>query len=99
VRKLVSTVIAVALLLGASAPIPSFGQTLRIAMTASDIPTATRTPNNDGEGFTRPDQIAGLTPGLAALWKIDDTDHTRWVFSLRPRAPASAIAPGDGWPY
>jgi hypothetical protein len=33
--------------------------------------------------FTRPDQIAGLTSGLAASWKIDETDHTRWVFSLR----------------
>jgi ABC-type transport system substrate-binding protein len=92
-------VTAIALLLGAAASVPSFGQTLRIAMTASDIPTTTGIPNNGGEGFrflgfpafdglidwdfTRPDQIAGLTPGLAASWKIDDSDHTRWVFTLR----------------
>jgi ABC-type transport system substrate-binding protein len=68
-------------------------------VTASDIPTTTGIPNNGGEGFrflgfpvfdrlinwdfTRPDQIAGLTAGLAASWEIDESDHTRWVFSLR----------------
>ena len=99
VRKLVPAVIGAALLLGAAVSLPSFGQTLRVAMTASDIPTTSGIPNNGGEGFrflgfpafdglidwdyTRPDQIAGLTPGLAASWKIDDSDHTRWVFSLR----------------
>ena len=98
-RKLSSPVIAVGLLLSAAAWFPTFGQTLRIAMTASDIPTTTGIPNNGGEGFrflgfpafdglinwdfTRPDQIAGLTPGLAVSWKIDDADHTRWLFSLR----------------
>ena len=98
-HKLPSPLVAVVLLLSAAASLPSFGQTLRIAMTASDIPTTTGIPNNGGEGFrflgfpafdglinwdfTRPDQIAGLTPGLAASWKIDDSDHTRWVFLLR----------------
>jgi peptide/nickel transport system substrate-binding protein len=78
---------------------PSFGQTLRIAMTASDTPTTTGIPNNGGEGFrfcgfpafdglinwdfTRPERIAGLTPGLAGEWKIDDSYHTRWIFTLR----------------
>jgi peptide/nickel transport system substrate-binding protein len=33
--------------------------------------------------FTLPDQIAGLTPGLAASWKIDESDHTHWIFLLR----------------
>ncbi len=99
VRKHVPAVIGAALLLGAAVSLPSFGQTLRVAMTASDIPTTSGIPNNGGEGFrflgfpafdglidwdyTRPDQIAGLTPSLAASWKIDDSDHTRWVFSLR----------------
>src|ERR1700740_3813096 len=98
-NKLPSALIAGVLLLSAAARFPTFGQTLRIAMTASDIPTTTGIPNNGGEGFrflgfpafdgligwgfTRPDQIAGLTPGLAASWKSDETDHTRWVFSLR----------------
>jgi peptide/nickel transport system substrate-binding protein len=77
-RKIPSILIAVALLLSLAALIPTFGQTRRIAMTASDIPTTTGIPNNGGEGFrflgfpafdglinwdfTRPDQIAGLTP-------------------------------------
>ena len=98
-RKLPSALTAAVLLLNAAASLPTFGQTLRIAMTASDIPTTTGIPNNGGEGFrflgfpafdglidwnfTKPDQIAGLTPGLAASWKIDEADHTRWVFSLR----------------
>ena len=91
--------VTAALLLGAAASLPTYGQTLRIAMTASDIPTTTGIPNNGGEGFrflgfpafdglinwdfTRPDQTAGLTPGLAVSWKIDESDHTHWVFSLR----------------
>src|SRR6516164_4763109 len=92
-------VTAAAWLLAAGASLPSVGETLRIAMTASDIPTTTGIPNNGGErfrflgfpafdglidwDFTRPDQIAGLTAGLAASCKIDESDHTRWVFSLR----------------
>jgi ABC-type transport system substrate-binding protein len=68
-------------------------------MTASDTPTTTGIPNNGGEGFrfcgfpafdglidwdfTHPERIAGLTPGLASEWKIDDGDHTRWVFTIR----------------
>jgi len=51
VRKLLLAVIAMAQLLGGAASFPSFGQTLRIAMTASDIPTTTGIPNNGGEGF------------------------------------------------
>ena len=90
--------LAAGLLLTITTP-PSFGQTLRIAMTASDTPTTTGIPNNGGEGFrfcgfpafdglinwdfTHPEGIAGLTPGLASEWKIDDSDHTRWVFTLR----------------
>ena len=91
--------IAVILLFGSAAAEPSLGQTLRIAMTASDTPTTTGIPNNGGEGyrflgfpafdglinwdFTHPEKIAGLTPGLASEWKIDDADHTRWVLTLR----------------
>jgi peptide/nickel transport system substrate-binding protein len=91
--------IAVLALLTAAAALPSSAQTLRIAMTASDTPTTTGIPNNGGEGyrfcgfpafdglidwdFTHPERIAGLTPGLASEWKIDDSDHTRWIFTLR----------------
>jgi len=97
--RTIRDVVAAAFLLSLGASAPSFGQTLRIAMTAADIPTTSGIPNNGGEGyrflgfpafdglidwdFTHTDQIAGLTPGLATSWKIDDNDHTRWVFTLR----------------
>jgi ABC-type transport system substrate-binding protein len=73
--------------------------TLRIAMTASDIPTATGLPNNGFEGmrflgypifeglvlwdFTRPEQLAGLRPGLAEKWEQDPEDNKTWIFHLR----------------
>jgi len=59
-------------------------QTLRIAMTAGDIPTTTGMPNNGFEGMrflgypifealvlwdlTSSDKLAGLRPGLAEKW-------------------------------
>jgi peptide/nickel transport system substrate-binding protein len=91
--------LAATLLLTMANALPSSGQTLRIAMTASDTPTTTGIPNNGGEGyrflgfpafdglvdwdFTHPERIAGITPGLASGWKIDDNDRTRWIFTLR----------------
>src|ERR1700733_12731002 len=78
---------------------PAGAQTLRIAMTASDLPTLGGIPDNGAEGyrftgytvydglvnwdFTHPDKIAGLTPGLATDWKVDDQDKRKWVFTLR----------------
>jgi peptide/nickel transport system substrate-binding protein len=73
--------------------------TLRIAMTASDIPTATGLPNNGFEGMrfmgypifeglvlwdlTRTDQLAALRPGLAESWEQAPDDHKTWIFHLR----------------
>src|SRR5689334_18400493 len=73
--------------------------TLRIAMTASDIPTATGMPNNGFEGMrflgypifeglvlwdlTRTDQLATLRPGLAEKWEQDPADNKTWIFHLR----------------
>src|SRR3954453_22684677 len=73
--------------------------TLRIAMTASDIPTATGLPNNGFEGMrflgfpifeglvlwdlTRTDQLATLRPGLAEKWEQDPADNKTWIFHLR----------------
>src|ERR1700692_4373966 len=73
--------------------------TLRIAMTASDIPTATGLPNNGFEGMrflgypifeglvlwdlTRTDQLAALRPGLAEKWEQDAADNKTWIFHLR----------------
>ena len=73
--------------------------TLRIAMTASDIPTATGLPNNGFEGMrflgypifeglvlwdlTRTDRLATLRPGLAEKWEQDPSDNKTWIFHLR----------------
>src|SRR3979490_2917179 len=73
--------------------------TLRIAMPASDIPTATGLPNNGFEGMrflgypifeglvlwdlTRTDQLAELRPGLAERWEQDPADNKTWIFHLR----------------
>jgi ABC-type transport system substrate-binding protein len=74
-------------------------QVLRIAMTASDLPTTAGIPNNGSEGyrflgypvydglvnwdFTHPDRIAGITPGLFTEWKIDPADPKRWICEVR----------------
>jgi peptide/nickel transport system substrate-binding protein len=73
--------------------------TLRIAMTASDIPTATGLPNNGFEGMrflgypifeglvlwdlTRTDRLAPLRPGLAEKWEQNPSDSKTWIFHLR----------------
>lgn len=74
--------------------------TLRIAMTATDVPTTTGVPNNGFEGvrfmgftaydslvlwdLSRADRPADIVPGLALSWKQDATDRRKWVFKLRP---------------
>src|ERR1700716_3975640 len=73
--------------------------TLRIAMTASDIPTTTGLPNNGFEGMrflgfpifeglvlwdlTGTDKLAGLRPGLAERWEQAADDNKTWIFHLR----------------
>src|SRR6266481_7697641 len=73
--------------------------TLRIAMTAVDIPTATGLPNNGFEGMrflgypifeglvlwdlSRADQLAGLRPGLAETYEQAADDKKTWIFHLR----------------
>ena len=72
---------------------------LRIAMTASDIPTTTGMPNNGFEGMrflgypvfeglvlwdlARTDRLAELRPGLAERWEQMPDDKKTWVFHLR----------------
>ena len=76
--------------------------TLRIAMTASDIPTTTGAPNNGFEGvrflgfpifeglvlwdLTHADKPATLRPGLAESWEQDKSDLKTWTFHLRTGA-------------
>ncbi|MCA0304076.1 MAG: ABC transporter substrate-binding protein [Proteobacteria bacterium] len=80
---------------------PALAQgTLRIGMTASDIPLTTGQTDQGGEGMrfmgytvydalinwdlSSADKPSVLVPGLATEWKVDDADKTRWVFKLRP---------------
>src|ERR1700730_5531123 len=80
--------------------LPARGEeVLRIAMTASDIPTATGTPNNGFEGYrflgypifeglvlwdlTHSDRPAVLRPGLAESYEQAPDDKKTWIFHLR----------------
>jgi peptide/nickel transport system substrate-binding protein len=74
-------------------------QVLRIAMTASDIPTTTGMPNNGFEGMrflgypifealvlwdlSRGDRLADLRPGLAESYEQAADDKRTWIFHLR----------------
>jgi peptide/nickel transport system substrate-binding protein len=74
-------------------------KTLRIAMTAADVPITTGVPNQGYEGtrflgypvfetlilwdLTRTDQLATLRPGLAERWEQDANDPKVWRFHLR----------------
>jgi peptide/nickel transport system substrate-binding protein len=94
----------------ASMVAPLHAQTLRIGMTTSDIPTTGGIPDNGSEGgrfagypiydalvnwdFTKTDQIADLTPGLATEWHIDPNNHKRWIFTLR-----QGVTYHDGTPF
>ena len=75
------------------------GGTLRIAMTASDVPTTTGAPDNGFEGLrflgypvfeglvlwdlSRADKLAEIRPGLAESWEQDNGDKSKWIFHLR----------------
>ncbi len=83
--------------------------TLRIAMTAADIPTTTGMPNNGFEGMrflgypafeglilwdlTRTDRLATLRPGLAESWE-QGADKKTWTFHLR-----QGVTFHDGSPF
>lgn len=73
--------------------------TLRIGMTASDIPLTTGQTDQGGEGqrfmgytvydalinwdLSRADTPSELKPGLATAWSADPADRTKWTFTLR----------------
>jgi peptide/nickel transport system substrate-binding protein len=74
-------------------------RTLRIAMTAADVPTTTGMPNNGFEGMrflgfpifeglvlwdlSTAERMATLRPGLAESWRQDPADPQTWLFTLR----------------
>lgn len=90
-------VLAVSAML-ATAPANAAG-TLRIGMTANDVPLTWGQPDNGFEGFrfvglqlydglinwdlSSSDKPSGLIPGLAESWSVDPEDQTKWIFNLR----------------
>lgn len=99
-RALALAVAVGALGLGSQAAFAQQGKTLRIAMTAADIPRTLGQPDQGFEGnrftgipmydsltqwdLSRADAPSVLIAGLAESWKVDDKDKTKWVFKLRP---------------
>jgi ABC-type transport system substrate-binding protein len=75
-------------------------KTLRIAMTAADIPRTLGQPDQGFEGnrftgipiydaltqwdLSKADAPSVVIPGVALSWAVDAKDKTKWVFKLRP---------------
>jgi peptide/nickel transport system substrate-binding protein len=75
------------------------GGTLRIGMTAADIPYTGGQPDQGFEGFrfigyqlydplvrwdlSQGEQLPAIVPGLAESWEVRADDPTKWVFKLR----------------
>jgi peptide/nickel transport system substrate-binding protein len=84
--------------------------TLRIGMTAADIPRTSGQPDQGFEGnrftgltlydaltmwdLSSSDKPSVMIPGLALEWKVDESDKTRWTFKLRP-----GVSFHDGSPF
>ena len=84
----------------AGAALPANASTLRIAMTAADIPLTLGQPDQGYEGnrftgiplydalvewdLSQGEKPSGLVPGLATEWHIDPQNTSRWIFTLRP---------------
>ena len=92
----------VALAAAAVAATAAAQSTLRIGMTAADIPATTSQPDSGFEGnrfvgltlfdaltmwdLSSADKPSVIIPGLATEWKVDDKDKTKWIFKLRKGA-------------
>ena len=90
--------VGLAILLSTAASALAQG-TLRIGMTASDIPLTTGQTDNGGEGqrflgYTVYDALinwdlssatkpSDLVPGLATSWSSDPAERTKWTFKIR----------------
>jgi peptide/nickel transport system substrate-binding protein len=75
------------------------GGTLRIGMTAADIPYTGGQPDQGFEGFrfigyqlydplvrwdlSQGEQLPAIVPSLAESWEVSANDPTKWVFKLR----------------
>src|SRR5882757_9203894 len=98
-KKSLSVAALLAVAVFSLSPASAQEKVLRIAMTASDIPTTTGMPNNGFEGMrflgfpifegmilfdlTKTDQLATLRPGLAETWEQSPDDKKTWIFHLR----------------
>src|SRR5437667_924231 len=87
------------LALGPAAGSALAGGTLRVAMTASDVPTTTGAPDNGYEGvrflgypvfeglvlwdLKSADKLADIRPGLAERGEQDPNHKAKWIFHLR----------------
>src|SRR5215475_8565342 len=97
-RRMIIVLLAVAL----SVSLPGLASaqgTLRIGMTASDIPYTGGQTDNGFEGFrfvgyqiyeplinwdlSRSDRLPALVPGLAESWEVSKADPKKWIFKLR----------------
>lgn len=92
--------LAAALLLGGFAAGAAAQGTLRIGMTAADIPLTTGQADQGGEGqrfmantvydqlvmwdLSAADKPSTLLPGIATSWSTDPADRKRWTFVIRP---------------
>jgi peptide/nickel transport system substrate-binding protein len=87
------------------------GGTLRIAITAADVPLTDQQTDQGAEGnrwagyplgdglvkweLGQDDHVPGFIPGIAETWEIDPADPTRWVFHLRDGATFQDGTPID----
>jgi peptide/nickel transport system substrate-binding protein len=94
IALLAAAVLSLALASGAAAE-----GTLRIGMTAADIPYTGGQPDNGFEGFrfvgyqvyeplinwdlSKSDRLPALVPGLAESWEVSKADPRKWIFKLR----------------
>jgi peptide/nickel transport system substrate-binding protein len=92
--------IAVSALLGLALGAAQAAGTLRVAMTASDIPLPNGQTDQGAEGMrfmgytvfealvaydlSSADKPTSLVPGLATEWKVEGAEKLRWTFKLRP---------------
>jgi len=90
---------AIVALMSAQASEAAAAGTLRIGMTASDIPLTTGQTDQGGEGqrfmgytlynaliewdLSSAEKPSALIPALATSWEVDATDKTKWTFKLR----------------
>lgn len=98
-RRFLLTACLAALPALAAAPAAQAQGTIRIGMTAADVPLTNGQPDQGFEGnrftgiplfdsltmwdLSAADRPSVVIPGLATEWRVDPNDRTRWIFTLR----------------